>query len=458
MEEPPLIANPGGNPTNSAASLTQKLIEEFAEQLDPSLIIAIASDRDIVEYYDDIRNDLLPLAQGATAEAATGFDPSGLGHLIDLEALHLDNEAVTSGDGTSRSKSTDVATTVSDSSDGLESPVATFADQASLSNAEKVENLREIFNFAEHTIKFILKQCAGDFERAFEELQNRQYLEEHGELPKGVDGFFSSDTERWHGSDRRRRSSAQAKSGQTQLLVDYALTAPKLDDEELEVAEHSGRGRPGKRAVLSSPFSASSSTVTQSSATRLTMLKSSVPSGSLVKLPKPSPSAWQEVKKKAGRKNTRTEEPTTVTEMSNHNMRAAASLARRGASDPLYRQGVIVFTERAREGLQTARANNFTEAQRQVDATSTLFKIDLHGVSVIDGVKIAKARVRAWWESLGEDRTKKARLHGFTVVTGLGRHSVNGVSRLRQAVFAALKNDGWKVTTLSGQFYITGRA
>lgn len=55
-------------------------------------------------------------------------------------------------------------------------------------------NLRMIFaNFPDHTLKFELKGAGGHLEKAFEALLTRQYLEETGELPKGVDGFFVAD-------------------------------------------------------------------------------------------------------------------------------------------------------------------------------------------------------------------------------------------------------------------------
>ena len=98
-------------------------------------------------------------------------------------------------------------------------------------------------------------------------------------------------------------------------------------------------------------------------------------------------------------------------------------------------------------------------AETLVNQQSTATTIDLHGVTVLDGVRIAKHRVWQWWDNLGEGGRVKMAKHdeGFTVVTGVGNHSVGGVSRLRQAVGAALKNDGWKVDVLTGKFRVTGR-
>jgi hypothetical protein len=124
---------------------------------------------------------------------------------------------------------------------------------------------------------------------------------------------------------------------------------------------------------------------------------------------------------------------------------------------PLGRQGAVVYTERAREEIRTFSAQASVMAEALVAQQSTDSMLDLHGVFVMDGVRIAKQRVWAWWNSLGENRKALAKRQGFTVVTGVGKHSAGGVSRLRQAVGAYLKNDGWKMETLTGSFYVTGR-
>jgi hypothetical protein len=83
--------------------------------------------------------------------------------------------------------------------------------------------------------------------------------------------------------------------------------------------------------------------------------------------------------------------------------------------------------------------------------------IDLHGVRVQDGVRIARQRVQAWWDGLGEFRSRRAREQPFTVITGLGRHSAGGVSQMRQAVARALLQDGWQLQVETGRFVISGR-
>ncbi|KAG5920491.1 hypothetical protein E4U53_003915 [Claviceps sorghi] len=137
---------------------------------------------------------------------------------------------------------------------------------------------------------------------------------------------------------------------------------------------------------------------------------------------------------------------------------SAAQLHRRGASSSLYRQAAGYYAERAREQARHAQGASSTAADLLVDQQSTRDSIDLHGVLVRDGVRIARQRAQEWWQGLGEMRASKARERGgFTVITGLGRHSAGGVSQLRQAVAAALLQDGWKLSIETGKFIITGR-
>jgi hypothetical protein len=137
---------------------------------------------------------------------------------------------------------------------------------------------------------------------------------------------------------------------------------------------------------------------------------------------------------------------------------SAAQMHKRGASSPLYRQAASYYSDRAREQARYAQNATSTAADILVDSRSTSSSVDLHGVVVQDGVRIARQKVQDWWGGLGEMRAKRLREDGgFTVITGLGRHSAGGVSQLRQAVAAALLQDGWKVRVETGRFVVTGR-
>lgn len=135
----------------------------------------------------------------------------------------------------------------------------------------------------------------------------------------------------------------------------------------------------------------------------------------------------------------------------------AAQLHRRGAGNHLYRQAAVVYSDRARESARVGAAATSSAADALVNQQSTSNQTDLHGVYVRDGVRIALQRVNAWWQGLGEGRTRRAKQEGFTVITGVGKHSAGGVSQLRQAVAAALLQDGWKLTVETGRFVVNGR-
>lgn len=136
---------------------------------------------------------------------------------------------------------------------------------------------------------------------------------------------------------------------------------------------------------------------------------------------------------------------------------SAASLHRRGTSNPLYRQAAGYYTQQAREHAKRAQEATSTAADILVDQQSTDRTVDLHGVSVQDGVRIARQRVLNWWKDLRGSRQGPVLDESLTIITGLGRHNASGISPLRQAVAAALTRDGWKYTVETGRFVVSGR-
>ncbi|KAK3692951.1 hypothetical protein B0T22DRAFT_448676 [Podospora appendiculata] len=418
----------------SPEDLEKKLIKEFGAVLDGALILAIASDRDIQSQYDEIRSDLLALADCAGAEEATGFDPSGMGGgLADLEQANLD-EAGTMGNvmltSDRESLVTDNCTTISDSS-GSSEPQR-FSNQANLSDAEKIDGLRLIFpNFKDHTMSYILRESRGDLDLAFELLLNRQFLHDSKQLPKGIDAFVS-DAEQQVLNAKIRPGRARPEKTRQNLAIDYAVVSPTTDSEELE----------GAKGPVKLPMSQIAG---KTSARRVAPASPSYPV-----------SDWRTVPaSKTMSLGTSSSAARPAAEFSNSHLRAVTKLNRLG---PLGRQGAIVYTERARDEARMSAGMTLQMAERYVAQQSDASKTDLHGVTVLDGVRIAKQRVWQWWNNLGENRESLAKHQGFTVITGVGHHSAGGVSRLRQAVGVALKNDGWKMETLTGQFYVTGRA
>ncbi|KAH8666381.1 hypothetical protein BX600DRAFT_461626 [Xylariales sp. PMI_506] len=151
-----------------------------------------------------------------------------------------------------------------------------------------------------------------------------------------------------------------------------------------------------------------------------------------------------------------------IAELRDHTRRAAAAAYRRSGAggSSLYGQAAAYYSERAREEAARHRAAASTEAHYLVDRDSTPGRIDLHGVTVQDGVDIALERTWRWWDARVRGRERGSGSGGpetFTIVTGQGRHNADGRSPLRSSVFKALVADGWKVEVLTGQFLVTGR-
>lgn len=154
---------------------------------------------------------------------------------------------------------------------------------------------------------------------------------------------------------------------------------------------------------------------------------------------------------------TRSEEASYIRANSAQSFAAARQAFKRGRSDPAFRQVAGFYAEQGQEQVRRARQAESEASDARVAAQSDETKIDLHGVQVRDGVRIALDRTRQWWEGLGEGKTARARKEPLVIVTGMGYHSTNGISKLRQDVGAALKREGWKVIVETGQFVVNGR-
>lgn len=140
-----------------------------------------------------------------------------------------------------------------------------------------------------------------------------------------------------------------------------------------------------------------------------------------------------------------------------------ASVAyKRGRSDRLMGGAAAYYSAVGREHLERAKRNAAAASDALVDSQSTSTMLDLHGVSVQDAVRISSERVQEWWDSLGDSKYMRARegraYEAYRIVTGVGRHSHDGMSRLGPAVFKRLVRDGWRVEVGEGVFTVLGVA
>lgn len=140
----------------------------------------------------------------------------------------------------------------------------------------------------------------------------------------------------------------------------------------------------------------------------------------------------------------------------------AAQAARRAKSNPLYGGASAYYREMGQEYRARAMQQLGVASDRLVDRQSTNCDLDLHGVTVPNAIRIARERVSAWWNSLGDTKYVRGggkHVHGgFKIVTGIGNHSHDGTSRLGPAVSRMLMQEGWRVEIDRGFLTVTGVA
>lgn len=443
-----------------AASLMGSLVDEFRSALDESLIIAIVGDYDLALQFEDARAILQGLSKDAEAEEASRFNSSGVDGDVDgLSGVEGPANTHSSHSNSGSKPCTDISSRT-DPSDSLSEQFDLLdfqedVDVLALDEDGKIAELKIMFPLLKHMdVRFALRKADGDFTKACEELLSTQFLEENGLRPKGIEGAFRGDG---HTGRKKGRSGAETpkdKAGKARLDVEYRLKPLDLDAED--------------RAASSpvSPALAASRPLTRRSSLPRLIPSSSASSAAAASAPNTpalkASTEWQTVQPSSRPRKTYTELARDAAEAratTAESFTAAHAAYRRGKSDALFRPVAGVLAERAREQLGRSKAAQSEAYEALVDDNSSAGHIDLHGVPVADGVRIALERTQAWWAALGEDRARRARSgEGFTVVTGLGNHSSGGVSRMRQDVGAALKRAGWRVRTETGQFVVTGRA
>lgn len=236
--------------------------------------------------------------------------------------------------------------------------------------------------------------------------------------------------------------------GKNRLDIDYRLTPADLSEEDTAITS----------TVI--PATSTSSVTRRKSLPRIVTVANPFAKATLSAPDSPSvkPTQWQVVQAK---RKTRGElsltspvYPPEVTNLAAEQRAAARRLRARGGH---YRAAALVVAERAREQAEIARAAESHNYDIMVDQNSTSNQIDLHGLPVVDGVRIALERTQRWWSNLGENRVRRAKEDVFTIVTGLGNHNSGGVSPLRQEVGAALRRAGWRFATGTGQYFISGK-
>ncbi|KAL3437358.1 hypothetical protein BDV09DRAFT_162787 [Aspergillus tetrazonus] len=139
----------------------------------------------------------------------------------------------------------------------------------------------------------------------------------------------------------------------------------------------------------------------------------------------------------------------------------ASAAYRRGKSDRLMGGAAAYYSAVGRDHLERAKREAAASADALVSQQSSWNELDLHGVSVQDAVRIANERVGIWWESLGDSKYMRGSdgdvaRGGYRIITGMGRHSHDGTSRIGPAVAKSLAREGWRVEVDQGFLRVVG--
>ncbi|OTB09586.1 hypothetical protein M426DRAFT_316138 [Hypoxylon sp. CI-4A] len=539
----------------------EKLLDELRSLLDETTIISISSDYNLEnpDEFAAARQVLLTISRDVEAEEATGFNPSGIGadDVLDINPSNQDGDADAAGTVSSDVRSIGATTessmppslvsSSSSKSSSNEIPGLLHLDIFDgLSDNEKEQTLAEMFvNLKPIDAKLALQKSKGDVSLAMDELLNLQWLEQTGQRPKGVDGFYVSDEDNAPSKKKKKGKKKKMKVASTkttpseytpketnnndseqndhitfisdrlalsrsevtaiyhqqnaspgatvvQILKNYiAFDAPLSDthllaEAQREIAKHTWvpheyilaafevcATRDGavdivgilanyfeKPAYLKYDVSysvvASNSEVVEAESGFANVPNLGQLPKSPVRMRSPAIELPQRTLSTPTNLQAAAAASKALADSRNHSFASASAAFKKGRSDPLFRAAGSYYAERAREQASIFRQATSVEANHLVDQTSTKDSIDLHGITVHDGVDIALDRVRRWWQGLGEERARKAK-EGFTVITGRGRHSADGKSRLRINVVKALVSDGWKVEVETGSYRVTGR-
>ncbi|EFX05443.1 smr domain containing protein [Grosmannia clavigera kw1407] len=386
-----------------------KLITEFGSLVDESLVVLIFREQG----YQETRKALAEISKDVRDEEASGFDTGnyygseGGSNIEGAQSPSLTNSGSWATSDYDIGSPRTAASAMADDFQPLarDQLLPDTADAGATPEA----TLKSIFPMLKDTdIRRALKESAGDAMRASDILLNIKHLEETGQRLKGIDAFFQLDGFPAKKS-RKKAHTKEKETGRQRLSVDYKL-APLSVNEQAECAERSS---------------------TQSAPPQVSMTP-----GNCVDQAAMAEKSWA---------------------AAGASYAAASAATRRGRSDPLFRQVAAVYSDRGREQAAVARLRQSAAADAFVEEQSSADVIDVHYVTVDDGVRIAVERTQQWWVKLGEHRIKKARNEPLRVVTGSGVHSAKGFSRMYGEVGAALERAGWKVQPGIGHYLVTGK-
>lgn len=122
-------------------------------------------------------------------------------------------------------------------------------------------------------------------------------------------------------------------------------------------------------------------------------------------------------------------------------------MARKSKSNPLYKSATGVYGERASTLSQTVNSYSDEIYFNQIEQQSSAFRIDCHGIPSAVAVKHIEQRLQNW--------VSQGCKAPFDIVTGSGRHSDGGVSKIKKMVRNRLDKNKFKYDEYGAGFKVT---
>lgn len=138
----------------------------------------------------------------------------------------------------------------------------------------------------------------------------------------------------------------------------------------------------------------------------------------------------------------------------------ASAAYRKSKSKPLMAGAASYYSSVGRDAAAGMARHEAAVSDALVSEQSRNGEIDLHGVNVKNALRIAKNKVQSWWDGGAAEWARKGKVQegdGLRIVTGIGRHSEGGRSKIGPAVGAMLVREGWKVEIGEGVILVRGR-
>ncbi|KAK1078841.1 hypothetical protein LTR33_006898 [Friedmanniomyces endolithicus] len=392
-------------------------------------------------------------------------------------------------------------------------------DLEKLDDETKLKLLHDLFGdrVSAYSLQHTLKRCNGRWGAAMEELLNHVYFDEAENsedgskiAKKGIDAFFAGDA-------AKRGRKTKARRNRVRSLDEARATSLPLSPAA-SPAPHANKWRSASEDVdyIASRIRISSATVasvynekgasvprTIGALLKLSMEESKhivtddagvaahardlgydFPSvapdylATLVRLTHPSTSAAHELAEALTAKPRdanggaiqiipRYARPFDFDDMPQKSSRSkahysASAAHRKARSDRLMGGVAAYYGQVGREYAAMTSAASATAADELAATQSTHSQLDLHGIDVLNAVRIAQEHVEDWWSGLGERRVNGRvgagdRSNGYSIVVGAGRHSEGGKGKLGPAVSKALKQDGWRVESAGAVLVVKGK-